>query len=75
MSRASETGEALPETVVRNRGQYSNTLHRLDSEADEPQPAYPEGTRPDAEFIDVARNCYPTYNLCGNPECFGGEKQ
>jgi len=75
VSRTDAAGDALPETVVRNRGQYADTLHRLDSEADDPRPACPEGTRPGAEFTDVALNCYPTYKLCGNPECFGGERR
>ena len=72
MSQAA-TPDDLPERVVRNRGQFATTLHRDDPASDDPQPACPEGDRPGAEFTDVRTDCYPTYDLCGNPECFGGE--
>ena len=62
------------ETGVRNRSQFSDTLHRQDPDADEPRPACPEGSyRDEAEFTDVTLAAYPTYDLCGNPECFGRE--
>ena len=74
MSRAVSEGFDVPETGVRNRSQYADTLHRQDPDADEPRPACPEAEyREDAEFTDVPVAAYPTYDLCGNPECFGGE--
>ncbi|KOX93405.1 hypothetical protein [Haloarcula rubripromontorii] len=74
MSKASAPA-TLPEKGVRNRSQYADTLHRLDPDADEPQPACPEAEyRSDAEFTDVPIAAYrPHYKLCGNPECFGGD--
>ncbi|EMA10926.1 hypothetical protein SAMN05443574_102139 [Haloarcula vallismortis] len=74
MSKASAPA-TLPEKGVRNRSQYADTLHRLDQDADEPQPACPEAEyRSDAEFTDVPIAAYrPHYKLCGNPECFGGD--
>ena len=60
------------EIRVRNRSQFADTLHRQDPNADEPRPACPEAEyREDAEFTDVPVATYPTYDLCGNPECFG----
>ena len=60
------------EIGVRNRSQFADTLHRQDPNADEPLPACPEAEyREDAEFTDVPVATYPTYDLCGNPECFG----
>ena len=62
------------EIGVRNRSQFADTLHRQDLNADEPHPACPETEcREDAEFTDVPVAAYPTYDLCGNPECFGRE--
>ena len=69
---------AAPETRtdveigVRNRSQFADTLHRQDPDANEQRPACPEAEyREDAEFTDVPVAAYPTYDLCGNPECFG----
>jgi hypothetical protein len=74
VSRAVSEGFDVPETGVRNSSQYADTLHRQDPDADEPRPACPEAEyREDAEFTDVPVAAYPTYDLCGNPECFGGE--
>jgi hypothetical protein len=64
----------LPETGVRNRSQYADTLHRQDPDADDPRPACPEADRPGVEFTDAPLAASrPTYGLCGNPECFGGD--
>jgi hypothetical protein len=76
MSQAASVSD-LPETVVRNSGQYATTLHRLDDDAerDRPLPACHEANRDAADFIAVKSACYPTYTLCGNRECFGGEQR
>jgi len=72
MSRAVSEGSEIPEKGVRNRSQFADTLHRLDPEADEPQPACVESEyRDDAEFTEVAVAAYPTYDRCQNPECWG----
>jgi hypothetical protein len=72
--RATSEPRAEVETAVRNRSQYADTLHRLDPDADEPEPACVEAEyRSDAEFTDVPVAAYPHYSLCGNPECFGSE--
>jgi len=63
----------VPETVVRNRSQYSNTLYRRNLESGEPRPACPTRST-DKEFTEVLRDAYlGHYKLCGNPECFGGD--
>jgi hypothetical protein len=67
-----EQAGKLPETAVRNRSQYAETLHRLDPDADGPKPACPEADRPGADFSPVELAAYRTYDLCQNPECFGG---
>jgi hypothetical protein len=65
----------LPERVVRNRSTYATQLHRLDPEAEDPRPACPESDyRTEAEWSEVPRAAYEShYDLCGNPECFGGD--
>ncbi|MFD1585510.1 hypothetical protein ACFR9U_00830 [Halorientalis brevis] len=74
MSKTATSTREVPETTVRNRSQYADTLHRIDSDHDEPFPACWEQNR-DGEFTDVPTVAYlPHYNLCGNPECFGGEQ-
>jgi hypothetical protein len=78
VSNAVESGErvdALPETAIRNRSQYADTLHRQDPDADEPRPACPEADyRTECDFTDVPLAAYrPVYDLCENPECFGRE--
>lgn len=76
MSRAVERGKTVPETVVRNNGQFATTLHRVDeTETGDPLPACHEANRSDAEYIAVQSACYPTYDLCSNPECFGGDQR
>jgi hypothetical protein len=73
MSKPDLTDRDVPETVVRNRSQYTNTLHRRDSESDETQPACPTRST-DKEYVAVPAASYlGHYKLCGNPECFGGE--
>jgi hypothetical protein len=72
MSQAVAADE-LPDRAVRNRGQFASVLHRDDPESDGPEPACPEGDRPGADFTAVRTASYPTYDLCGNPECFGGD--
>jgi hypothetical protein len=73
MSRAAPTTRDVPETTVRNRSQYADTLHRQNPESDTPLPACWEQER-DGEFTDVPTVAYrPHYEFCGNPECFGGE--
>jgi len=54
MSKAVSQGEEAPEMAVRNRSQYADTLHGLDSDADDPQSACVEAEcRENAEFTDV----------------------
>lgn len=72
MSRAVQSGETLPEQVVRSRTRYYQSLHRQDPTVDEPQPACPEANRDGTDWNDVDLAAYPTGDLCGNPECFGG---
>ena len=73
MSLAGTEVRSLPDTAVRNCSQFAATLHRDDPEADEPRPACPEADRPGADFTEVSVSAYRTYDLCRNPECFGGE--
>lgn len=63
----------IPETVIRNRSQYATVLHRQDPDSGEPVPACPtRETR--KEYASVPSDAYfGHYDLCGNPECFGGE--
>ena len=73
-SPANADDAEVPDTAVRNRSQYANTLHRPDLESDEPRPACVEpGYREDADFTDVPVAAHPHYKLCENPECFGSE--
>ena len=68
------TGD-LPRSGVRNRSQYADTLHRQDPDADEPAPACPVCYDEDAEYTRVQIAAYrPHYDLCGYPQCFGGEQ-
>lgn len=63
------------EKAVRNRSQYAHTLHRPDPDADEPEPACPVCYDDDAEYTLVPIAAYRThYDLCGYPQCFGGEE-
>ena len=67
-------GLDVPETAVRNRSQFADTLHLPDPDSDEPSPACVESeNRPDADFTDVPVAAYPHYKLCENPDCFGSE--
>jgi hypothetical protein len=63
----------VPETVVRNRSRYADTLHRPDPDSDDTRPACP--TRESKkEYTTVPAAAYlGHYELCGNPECFGGD--
>ena len=73
VSKAVPRAESVPETVVRNRSQYADTLHRQDPDSDEPAPACPLQSV-EKEYTTVSRDAYlGHYELCGNPECFGGE--
>jgi len=74
VSKSVSVEQEVPETVVRNSGQFADTLHRP-AETDDPLPACPERHRSEADYISVQSACYPTYSLCQNPECFGGERQ
>lgn len=77
MSRAAQTGEALPETALRNPSFQARSLHRPDEDADELRPACSEGDyREDVDWkaVDVAAKM-PHWGLCRNPECYGGERR
>lgn len=57
MSKAATTEQEVPETVVRNRSQYADTLHRQGPESDAPEPACP--TRESKkEYTAVPSNAY-----------------
>jgi hypothetical protein len=73
VSKAVPRDREVPDHVVRNRSQYADTLHRQDPESDEPAPACPlQAVK--KEYTTVPRDAYlGHYELCGNPECFGGE--
>jgi len=73
VSQATPESRPLPETAVRNSSQFAASLHRIDPDADDPRPACPEGDRPGADFTEVPVTAYRTYDLCRNPECFGGD--
>ncbi|WP_229770509.1 hypothetical protein [Halorhabdus sp. CBA1104] len=69
-----ETADADAEMAVRNRSQYADTLHRPDPDSDEPEPACPVCYDDRADYTLVPVNAYrPHYDLCGYPQCFGGE--
>lgn len=68
-----EQTETLPETAVRNRSQFAETLHRADPDAEDDRPACHEANRPGADFTEVEVSAYRTYPLCRNPACFGGD--
>jgi hypothetical protein len=73
VSKAVSADENIPETVVRNRSRFADTLHRRDSKTDEVRPACPV-RQSDSEYTEVPTNAYlGHYDLCGNPECFGGD--
>jgi hypothetical protein len=66
-------GQQVPETLVRNRSQFADRLHRKDGESDEVRPACPMQELP-KEWTDVPAEVYVGhYPLCRNPECFGRE--
>ncbi len=49
-------------------------LHRPDPDTDDPEPACPVCYDDDAEYTRVQVAAYrPHYDLCGYPQCFGGE--
>jgi hypothetical protein len=67
--------DQLPETGVRNRRQYSRSIHRQDPDAEEVLPACNEAGRAD-EF----KECTPAsllpfgrWELCTHEECFGDD--
>ena len=67
--------DQLPETGVRNRKQYSRSIHRQDPDAGEVLPACNEAGRGD-EF----KECTPSsllpfgrWQLCTHEECFGDD--
>lgn len=72
---ADEQADTLPDTAIRNRSQYADTLHRQDPDADEPRPACKEAEdRSDADFTDVPVAAYRShFEFCQNPGCFGTE--
>jgi len=73
VSKAATAETEVPETVVRNRSQYSKTIHRPDPDSDDTRPACPV-RQSDREYTEVPSDAYlGHYKLCGNPECFGGE--
>ena len=70
---AGEVEQDVPEAVVRNRSRYADTLHRPDPDSDDARPACPT-RESDKEYTTVPSAAYlGHYNLCGNPECFGGD--
>lgn len=74
MSKAATSEREVPEETVRCRSQYATTLHRADPDAEDPEPAC-ECRGSEREFTTVPTAAYrPHYTLCGNPECFGGER-
>ena len=75
VSHAELSGSTLPENVVRHTGQYATTLHRQAHDTNDPTPACSERSRSDTEYKTVSRRAYLTYNLCPNPECFGGDER
>jgi len=75
MSRAAVATEPDVEEVVVSRRQWASTLHRPDADSEAPRPACPQS---DADDHDDYREApltalRPHYELCRNPECFGGE--
>ena len=67
--------ESLPERTVRSRSQYARTLHRPDPDSTHPTPAC-DVRGSGSEWTDVPTVSHrPHYKLCGNPECFGGERR
>ena len=73
MSKSATAEQEVPETVVRNRSRHSKTLHRPDTESDEPRPACPV-RESEREYTEVQASHYlGHYDLCKNPECFGRE--
>jgi len=75
VSGTTASGDQLPEIAVRSRSQYAKTLHRRDPDAEDPRPAC-QVREPTKEYTDVPTAAYrPHYKLCGNPECFGGDRR
>ena len=76
MSGVAQSVESDPETAVRKRSQYTQTLHRQDPDADEPAPACEGAYNERADYTEVSVAAYrPHYSLCKKPDCFGGEQQ
>lgn len=63
------------EFVVEGRRQWTSTIHRLDPDADDPRPACPQADADDHDdYRQVAFAAVASHReLCGNPECFGGD--
>jgi len=75
VSKSTDVGEISIETVVESRSRWGETIHRPDPESDEPQPACREKiAHGERGYREVALAKVVSHReLCGNPECFGGD--
>lgn len=73
MSRAVDTDAetaGYDDPVVRHSGSVNKTMHAVDRDAAQPQPACESAGREDAEWIVSERAALePVYSPCGNPAC------
>jgi len=75
VSRAANAEAVELEIVVEYRARRAGTVHRPDPDSEDPQPACPEATaHDDRAYREVALAAVASHRqLCGNPECFGGD--
>jgi len=75
VSQAVSVDAVEVETVVELRARRGDVVHRPDPDSEDPQPACPEATaHNEREYREVALAAVASHRqLCGNPECFGGD--